>query len=235
MKNENFKFYVQQTLDIPDVLKNFKLKKVMSFDLKKARDWFEELEKNYSDYKFILGKHKYMYTFDPFDYHDDSGEKGHRFMQDQWNYNLCFKDPKKAGPIPIEMRSMVKEEWKDDLESEELNPRDIFTGYMRELIDNLSQNGVRSKHWCVSGLTPGSIISKHKDSDYHMRLHFPLYAEDSCIWTVDGDAYTLEPGYGYLLNTTLLHSVDNSKGKSTRIHVYGKLWTEDCIRYWNLN
>ena len=233
--NEDYKFYIQDTLDIPDVQKTFKIKKVMPSDIDKARAWFADLERDCSDYKFTWGEHTYMYTRPPTDFHDPTGQKGHCLMPDQWYYNLCFKDPHKRGPIPNELRAFVKDEWKDDLESSDLNPRDGFKGYIKELVDELEANGVRSKHWCVSGLTPGSMLTRHKDSDYNMRLHIPLYAEDDCVWTIDDEPFTFEPGWAYLINTTLFHSVDNSKGKSTRVHVYGKLWTDECVKYWDLS
>jgi len=235
MDDENLKFYIKQTIHIPDVLKKFRAKPLFEIDLDKARQWFQDLEDNYGDYKFIWGEHNYMYTKPPTDFCDPTGKTGHSLMPDQWYYNLCFYDPNKTGPIPNELRKYVKEEWRDDLESDNLNPRNCFTGYIREIVDELQKNGVNSKHWCVSGMTPGTILTRHKDSDYNLRLHIPLYAKEDCVWTIDDQPYTFEPGWAYLINTTLWHSVDNSKGKSTRVHIYGKLWTDECVKYWGLD
>lgn len=234
MGNKDYKFYIQQTLDIPDTLKKFRTMPLFEIDIEKARAWLKDLEKNYSDYKFVWKDHSYMYTRPPSDFHDPNGEVGHCLMPDQWYYNLCFQDPYKRGPIPNELRAYVKDEWKDDPDSNELNPREGFRGYIREIIDNLADTGIHSKHWCVSGMTPGSMLTRHKDSDYNLRLHIPLYADDSCVWTIDDQEYTFRPGYAYLINTSLFHSVDNSKGNFTRIHVYGKLFTEECIKKWDL-
>jgi hypothetical protein len=219
---------------------SFRVKKLFPIDIEKARKWFNNLEKNYNDYKFIWGEHSYMYDIPIFGpdskVYCSEGKAGHLLLSDQWSYNLCFKDPHRRGPIPNEFRKFIKKEWQDDLESDELNPREGFTGYIRDIVDKLAVYGLKTKHWCVSAMPPGAILIQHIDSDDKLRIHIPLYVSEHCYWTVGGEEHKfyLQPGYCYLVNTSIIHSVDNSKGDITRVHVYGKVFVEDCIKKLNL-
>jgi aspartyl/asparaginyl beta-hydroxylase (cupin superfamily) len=42
----------------------------------------------------------------------------------------------------------------------------------------------------------------------------------------------MEPGWAYLVNTTLPHSVENA-GENNRIHLYGKVWTSEVGKLLN--
>ncbi len=100
-----------------------------------------------------------------------------------------------------------------------------FNGYALELVRNMN---MRSKKWLVTIHTPGTKLITHQDATDKIRVHIPIYTNTDSNWIIDGVEYHMEPGYAYLVNTTLPHSVEN-KGTSNRIHLYGKVWTEDYI------
>jgi len=60
-------------------------------------------------------------------------------------------------------------------------------------------------------------------------VHIPIYTNQDSNWIIDGEEFHMAPGKAYLVNTTLPHSVEN-KGDTFRIHLYGKVWTEDYAR-----
>jgi aspartyl/asparaginyl beta-hydroxylase (cupin superfamily) len=85
---------------------------------------------------------------------------------------------------------------------------------------------VRSKKWLVTGHVPGTKLITHQDSPDKIRVHIPIFTNTQSNWNINGQEYHMEPGWAYLVNTTLPHSVEN-KGNTDRIHLYGKVWTKD--------
>ena len=104
-----------------------------------------------------------------------------------------------------------------------LNPRKCFTGYGLELVEKLS---MRSKKWLVTIHTPGTKLITHQDSTDKIRVHIPIQTNEDSNWIIGGEEFHMEPGWAYLVNTTIPHSVEN-KGSTNRIHLYGKVWTDD--------
>ena len=116
----------------------------------------------------------------------------------------------------------AKEEYKDN-DNDELNPRKCFTGYGLELVEKLP---MRSKKWLVTIHTPGTKLITHQDSTDKIRVHIPIHTNEDSNWIIGGEEFHMEPGWAYLVNTTIPHSVEN-KGSTNRIHLYGKVWTDD--------
>ena len=202
----------------PPVDMGFEVRKFMTVDIDRLRHWYSELEENYVDWKFVYSKHKHMWREEPGDL---SGETGHVFMDDTSWYTLCYNGSEK-GPLPPE-RGQAKKEYQD-VDEDLLYPREIFNGYALELVNNLP---IRSKRWLVTIHTPGTRLIEHQDSPDKIRIHIPIYTNDESMWVINNNEYHLEPGYAYVINTSLPHSVYN-RGKSDRIHLYGKIWIEEA-------
>jgi hypothetical protein len=143
-------------------------------------------------------------------------------MNDTAYYTLCYNGDR-PGPMPFE-RSQAKPEW-HDIDNDELYPRQCFNGYALDLVKQLP---VRSKRWLVTIHTPGTKLITHQDSPDKIRIHIPIYTNNQSMWNIDGEEFHMEPGWAYLVNTSLPHSLENN-GSTDRIHLYGKVWTEDII------
>jgi len=86
---------------------------------------------------------------------------------------------------------------------------------------------MRSKKWLVTIHTPGTKLITHQDAPDKIRVHIPIHTNADSNWIIGGKEYHMEVGWAYLVNTTIPHSVEN-KGTTDRIHLYGKVWTDDC-------
>lgn len=197
----------------------FVVKKLFTVDVDRIRSWYSDLERDYGDWKFIIGENHHVWT-EPIV--DLTGTTGHILPDDTYYYTLCWNSDE-PGPKPFE-QGQAKPEYKDN-DNDELNPRMCFNGYALELVRNMN---MRSKKWLVTVHTPGTKLITHQDATDKIRVHIPIYTNPDSNWIIDGVEYHMEPGYAYLVNTTLPHSVEN-KGTSNRIHLYGKVWTEDYI------
>ena len=186
-------------------------------DLDKLRTWYADLENKYSDWKFIYGDTKHIWIED---IGDPNGVVGHRLMPDTSYYTLCWNSDE-PGPKPFE-QGQAKPEYKDN-DNGKLNPRKCFDGYALDIVKELP---VRSKKWLVTIHTPGTKLIDHQDSPDKIRVHIPIYTNNESNWVIDGEEFHMEPGWAYLVNTTLVHSLEN-KGTTNRIHLYGKVWTDD--------
>ena len=197
---------------------DWKVKRLFAVDVTKIQSWYKDLEENWNGWKFIYGKHhQEMWKMEV---GDPTGKTGHIFKEDTAWYVLCFNGDKE-GPLPPET-VIAKDEYKDE-DLDELYPRKNFYGYGRELVDNLP---VRSKRWMVTIHTPGTKLITHTDSTDKIRIHIPIHTNKDSNWILDGEQIHMEPGYAYLVNTSIPHSVEN-KGTTDRIHLYGKVWADE--------
>jgi hypothetical protein len=209
-----FKRYIQE---YPIVDLGWKVLPWFQVDLDKLRTWYADLENKYSDWKFIYGDTKHIWIED---IGDPNGVVGHRLMPDTSYYTLCWNSDE-PGPKPFE-QGQAKPEYKDN-DNGKLNPRKCFDGYALDIVKELP---VRSKKWLVTIHTPGTKLIDHQDSPDKIRVHIPIYTNNESNWVIDGEEFHMEPGWAYLVNTTLVHSLEN-KGTTNRIHLYGKVWTDD--------
>lgn len=197
----------------------FKIHKWFSVDINKLRDWHSNLIKNYSDWKFIYGDNLHIWETIP---DDPTGLTGHIMPPETGYYTLCWNNSD-TGPKPFE-QGCAKPEYRDN-DNDELNPRKIFEGYALDIVQSLP---VRSKKWLVTDQPPGTKLITHQDSPDKVRIHIPIYVDNTSNWIIDGEEMFMEPGYAYIVNTTLPHSIENT-GTSNRVHLYGKVWTEDIL------
>jgi hypothetical protein len=211
------KSYIEkyQPLDL-----GFDIKPWFKVDIEKLRNWFENLEKNYYSWKFIIGENHHVWK-NPII--DPEAITGHYIPDNSAYYTLCWNnnDP---GPKPFE-QSQAKIEYQDS-DNDELNPRECFSGYA---LDIVKQIPIRSKKWLVTIHTPGTKLITHQDSPDKIRVHIPIYTNLDSNWIIDNNTYHMEPGWAYIVNTTLPHSIYNG-GNSNRIHLYGKVWTDDVLK-----
>lgn len=212
-----FKRYIQE---YPIVDLGWAVKKLFEVDLDKLRQWYADLERDYSDWKFIVGDNEHIWQ-EPIV--DPEGITGHRLMPDTAYYTLCWNS-NEPGPKPFE-QGQAKPEYRDN-DNNQLNPRKCFTGYGLELVQSLP---VKSKKWLVTIHTPGTKLIKHQDSPDKLRIHIPIYTNEQSTWNINDEEYFMEPGWAYVVNSSLPHSLEN-KGTTDRIHLYGKVWTDDIIK-----
>lgn len=210
-----FKRYIQT---YPQLDLGWKVKEWFDVDADKLQQWYQQLEQDYSDWKFIYEQHKYMWKEDP---GDPTAQTGHAFQPNTSWYTLCWNGDQ-TGPLPPE-RGEAKSKWRDE-DNDELYPRACFNGYARQLVEGLP---IRSKRWLVTIHPPGTHLITHQDSPDKIRVHIPIHTNDSSNWMVDSEEFHMEVGKAYLVNTSLPHSVINN-GTSDRIHLYGKVWVDDC-------
>lgn len=211
----------------PQIDLGWKIKPWFRIDLEKLQQWYSNLEKNYSDWKFIHGEHKWMWKEDP---SCPTGETGHKFMPDSSWYNLCWNPTDREGVLPPE-RSNAKPEFREveDLTQLGLFPRKCFDGYMLEIAQEIEKH-VRVKKLLVSILTPGTILHKHQDAPDKIRFHVAVHSNDKAYWVIDGERIQIPAdGWVYLVNTTLPHAVYN-EGSTPSVKIYGKVYTEDVIK-----
>jgi len=194
-----------------DVIKLFRV------DIKRIREWYSILDNNYRDWRFIIGDNHHVWK-EPIV--DINGITGHYLPDDVFYHTLCWNSSE-PGPKTFE-QGQAKLEYRDN-DNDELNPRICFTGYGLDLVKSLP---VRSKKWLVTIHTPGTKLITHQDSPDKLRIHIPIYTNLDSNWIIDGNEINMQPGWAYLVNTTLPHSLEN-KGQTNRIHLYGKVWTED--------
>lgn len=205
-----------QTVDL-----GFDVKPIFRVDVKKLQDWYNDLQENYKDWKFIVGENHHVWQF-PIS--DPTGKTGHIIPDETGYYTLCWNSDEE-GPKPFE-QGCAKPEYKDN-DNDELNPRKCFTGYGLDVVKSLP---FRSKKWLVTEHVTGTKLITHQDSPDKIRVHIPIHTNKASNWIINGKEYHMEPGWAYLVNTTLPHSVEN-KGTTDRVHLYGKVWTED-VKAW---
>ena len=195
----------------------WRYKRWFPVDVEIIQAWYNDLEDNYSNWKFVVGDNQHIWK-EPIV--DPEGITGHRLMDDTAYYTLCWNSDE-PGPKPFE-QGQAKPEYRDN-DNDELNPRKCFSGYGLDIVQGLP---VRSKKWLVTIHTPGTKLITHQDSPDKIRVHIPIYTNKDSNWIIEDEEVHMEPGWAYLVNTTLPHSVEN-KGTTNRIHLYGKVWTDE--------
>lgn len=211
-----FKRYIQK-YDIVDL--GFTIHPWFPVDIQKIQEWYNNLEKNYQDWKFLIGENQHVWETK---ISDPTGHTGHILPDNTGYYTLCWNS-EDSGPKPFE-QGCAKIEYKDN-DNNLLNPRKCFDGYALEIINSMP---IPSKKWVVADHVPGTKLITHQDSPDKIRVHIPIYTNDDSFWIIQGIKFHMKPGWAYLVNTSLPHSVENN-GKTNRVHLYGKVWTKDVL------
>lgn len=207
-----------QKYEIVDL--GWKIKPWFKIDKHRMLEWYNELERDYSSWKFSYEKHKYMWKRDP----GGNGDNGHLFMPDTSWYTLCHNSDIE-GPLPPERSMSINE--LQDVDDNKLNPRKCFTGYGLEVVESMP---IRNKRALVSITTPGTKLALHQDQPDKLRYHITIKTNDSFKWVIDNEDIDIPcDGWVYLVNTSLPHMIINN-GTTDRISMYGKVWTEDVIK-----
>ena len=207
-----------QKYEIVDL--GWKIKPWFKIDKHRMLEWYNDLERDYSSWKFSYEKHKYMWKRDP----GGNGDNGHLFMPDTSWYTLCHNSDIE-GPLPPERSMSISE--LQDVDDHKLNPRKCFTGYGLEVVESMP---IRNKRALVSITTPGTKLALHQDQPDKLRYHITIKTNDRFKWVIDNEDIDIPcDGWVYLVNTSLPHMIINN-GTTDRISMYGKVWTEDVIK-----
>lgn len=95
----------------------------------------------------------------------------------------------------------------------------MFFGYIQQLIDELPFDFKYTQDWTVVTHAPGTRLGTHVDNEKVIIVHIPIYTNTEAIWHIEGKSYNMQPGYAYMVNTTIPHGLTNY-GDSPRIHLY---------------
>ena len=213
-----FKSYVQTYVPAP---LEWKIKPWFQIDLKRLLEWYSDLESNYQECKFVYGENKQVWT-EQID--DPTGRTGHIMPPESFWYVLTFAGNQKGALPPIAKN--VTDEYKEQWTDKELNPRYCFNGYG---LDIIKQMPARVRKIQISSHAPGHQLILHQDSTDNIRFHIALKTNEHCWWEIAGERVHIPAdGWVYLVNTSLPHRVYNL-GDSERVHLYGKVWTEDVL------
>jgi hypothetical protein len=83
-----------------------------------------------------------------------------------------------------------------------------------------------AKNVALTVFEPGAQFVPHKDEDYLLRVHIPIYTSNKSRWlTEDGYEPINKAGQAYLCDTRELHSVYND-GDSDRVHLIFAIETQ---------
>lgn len=83
-----------------------------------------------------------------------------------------------------------------------------------------------AKNVALTVFEPGAQVVPHKDEEYLLRVHVPIYTSDMSLWlNADGYAPINNAGHAYLCDTRELHSVYND-GDTDRVHLIFAIETE---------
>jgi hypothetical protein len=215
-----FKYYIMKYRPV-DL--GWKIKPWFKIDLDMLRAWYSDLERNFSDCKFVYGDNMDAWSDDPLG--DDTGRTGHIMPPTSAWYVLSYAGTQQ-GALPPVNKGIVdryKEEWD---ENDQLNPRYCFTGYAKEIIDSME---FPVKKIQVSSMAPGHELILHQDSTNWIRFHVAIDTNEYCYWEIEGERIHIPAdGWVYLINTSLPHRVYN-RGTTDRIHLYGKVNTQSII------
>lgn len=202
---------------------NWMIKRWMKVDIEKIKSWYDDLLKNYSDWKWEYGKHNYMWKYDP-------NEKLGKFMNDDTSWIMLTWGDDRPGPVPW-LRYIAKPEFDAVMPEHNLGARECFTGYGLEVIRNFP---IPAYDIQVAIHTPGTRLPTHQDSPEKFRFHIPIITNLDARFIINGiDIHLPADGWVYLVNTTYAHSTENN-GNSDRVHIYGGVITDDVFKL-NLN
>lgn len=211
---------------VPDAVSDYEtietdwlIKRWLPVDTEKLKDWYAELLKRYSDWKWEYGRHKYMWKYDP---HEKIGE----FFQPDTAWIMMTWGADVKGPVPW-LRTITKDEYYAPMPKDESAYRECFFGYAKEVITNFP---IPAEEIQVAIHTPGTRLPQHQDSPEKLRFHIPIHTDEKARFKIDGnDVHLPADGWVYLVNTTYLHETNNSSDID-RVHIYGNLYTSDVMK-----
>jgi len=210
------------------------IKRWIKIDQDKIQQWYADLLVNYEDWKWSYGKHKGMWKYDP-------QELIGNHMKDDTSWIMLTWGDDTKGPVPW-LRYIAKSEYDTymprNIDFEEfgvvdnqLGARECFTGYAREIINNMPAGPHDIQ---VAIHTPGTKLPQHQDMPDKLRFHIPIQTNEKARFIINGhDVHIPADGWVYLVNTSYLHHTDN-QSNTDRVHIYGAVWTHQLLDL-NLN
>lgn len=81
---------------------------------------------------------------------------------------------------------------------------------------------------------PGMIVTPHTDQKNKIKIHIPIYADETHWWCSDYGFDFMHPGNAYILDVKQTHGTINC-GHSTRVHVIIVCDAEYFDDFYNLN
>ncbi len=211
--------------DYPIVETGWIIKRWFPVDTEKLVSWYDNLIKEYGDWKWEYGKHKYMWKY-------DANEKTGNPLKDDSSWIMLTWGDETKGPVPW-MRYIAKPEYDTSMPrntqsfKEGLGARECLTGYGLEILQSME---IPPHDVQVAIHTPGTRLPEHQDGIDKFRFHIPILTNPDAMFIINGKEMHLPAdGWCYIINTTYMHSTDN-RGNSDRIHIYGNIWAEDVLK-----
>jgi len=214
---------VDCVFDYPIVDTGWIVKRWFQIDLDKLQQWYVDLEKKYSDWKWKYGDHKYMWRYDA---NKDTGNG----LRDDTSWIMLTWGNDTKGPVPW-MRYIAKQEYDarmpQNIEGEGMGERECLYGYGLDILKNMP---VAPHDVQVAIHTPGTRLPEHQDGHDKFRFHIPIFTNPDARFIINGhDIHLPADGWCYLVNTTYLHSTNN-RGNIDRVHIYGNTWVDHILK-----
>lgn len=106
-------------------------------------------------------------------------------------------------------------------------PTEICTGYLAEVMTEISDRGLRPCRARIVCLPPHSHTNwhrDHRDGFYWIRLHIPIVTNPRCKFITENDiTHMPADGSAYLVNTAQMHMAVNS-GNEPRYNLIMQAW-----------
>lgn len=106
-------------------------------------------------------------------------------------------------------------------------PTEICTGYLAEVINKISESGLRPCRARIVCLPPQAHTNwhrDHRDGFYWIRLHIPIVTNARCKFITENDiTHMPADGSAYLVNTAQMHMAVNG-GSEPRYNLIMQVW-----------
>ncbi|ARB93265.1 aspartyl/asparaginyl beta-hydroxylase domain-containing protein [Legionella longbeachae] len=103
-----------------------------------------------------------------------------------------------------------------------INPTQVGTEYIAEIIDTIYQLGLQPHHARWTRISPHGTTIWHRDTwenSYKVRLHIPVITNPACKFETEEGAFHMPAdGFCYLVAVNCLHKAYNH-GNEDRIHI----------------
>ena len=194
----------------------------LSFDIERLTTYFQEHVKPLEP------------TYNGNTYHGWSVLSSTGSYKDGWVHgSSCYKivDGKNVFDIEESRKINLKPEIKYN------KPTEIYKGYLAEVMDTISQNGLlpcRARIVCLPAYSNTNWHRDHRDGFYWMRLHIPLVTNPHCKFISENDiTHMPADGSAYLVNTAQMHMAINN-GPTERYNLIMQVWdTHGISKYYS--
>jgi Aspartyl/Asparaginyl beta-hydroxylase len=179
-------------------------------DLNQLRSYYNELKASYQEYNWSYMDNPEDIRDDIYNFNNQYNKKRNAFG---WAITVpeILSDNKKVVPWTNIHKDFVY--GSEHLATEKQTP--MVFGIIKKLMEIFPY----AKQVSLTVFVPGAHIVPHKDEDYLIRVHIPIYTSKDAKWlTWNGYQPLDEVGQAYLCDTRDIHSVYND-GDSDRVHL----------------